>query len=114
MRREKTDQTKRHEFYCYQLHPGSLFTMGRKSEVSDAEEGIGTTPAKPSGRPDYDELIKRISVIAQPLASRKLTKRLYRTVKKGIKQTDMIYPVFPVCLKACIYIFSVCLSTSEC
>jgi H/ACA ribonucleoprotein complex subunit 2 len=58
--------------------------MGRKSEVSDAEESIGATPAKSSDRLDYDELIKRVSVIAQPLASRKLTKRLYRTVKKGI------------------------------
>ena len=32
---------------------------------------------------DYDELVKRVCVIAKPLASRKLTKRLYKTVKKG-------------------------------
>lgn len=32
---------------------------------------------------DYEELVKRVCVIAKPLASRKLTKRLYKTVKKG-------------------------------
>lgn len=55
--------------------------MGRKSEASDAEET--TTPSKSSDRPDYDELVRRVNVIAQPMASRKLTKRLYRTAKKG-------------------------------
>ena len=54
--------------------------MGKKTEASDAEEG--STPAK-LDRPDYDELARRVNVIAQPLASRKLAKRLYRTVKKG-------------------------------
>ena len=33
---------------------------------------------------DYDELVKRMCAIANPLAGRKLTKRLYKTVKKGI------------------------------
>lgn len=32
---------------------------------------------------DYDELVKRVCAIAKPLAGRKLTKRLYKTVKKG-------------------------------
>ena len=32
---------------------------------------------------DYDELVKRVCAIANPLAGRKLTKRLYKTVKKG-------------------------------
>lgn len=32
---------------------------------------------------DYDELVKRVCAIARPLAGRKLTKRLYKTVKKG-------------------------------
>ena len=36
-----------------------------------------------SERPDYSELIKYVTVISKPLASRKLTKRLYKTVKKG-------------------------------
>ena len=32
---------------------------------------------------DYDELVKRVCAIANPLAGRKLTKRLYKTVKRG-------------------------------
>lgn len=31
----------------------------------------------------YDELVTRISPIANPLASRKLTKKLYKVIKKG-------------------------------
>lgn len=38
---------------------------------------------------DYDELVKRVCAIAKPLAGRKLTKRLYKTVKKG-KRLDTI------------------------
>ncbi|XP_020623810.1 H/ACA ribonucleoprotein complex subunit 2-like protein isoform X2 [Orbicella faveolata] len=34
---------------------------------------------------DYDELVKRVCAIAKPLAGRKLTKRLYKTVKKASK-----------------------------
>lgn len=34
---------------------------------------------------DYDELVKRVCAIARPLAGRKLTKRLYKTVKKASK-----------------------------
>ena len=34
-------------------------------------------------RPEYSELVKTVNVIAKPLAGRKLTKRLYKTVKKG-------------------------------
>jgi ribosomal protein L7Ae-like RNA K-turn-binding protein len=33
----------------------------------------------------YEELVTRVSVIAKPLASEKLTKRVYRAVKKGTK-----------------------------
>lgn len=37
---------------------------------------------------DYDELVKRVCAIAKPLAGRKLTKRLYKTVKKGKRGLD--------------------------
>ena len=39
---------------------------------------------------DYDELVKRVCAIAKPLAGRKLTKRLYKTVKKGKRGLDTI------------------------
>ena len=38
---------------------------------------------------DYEELVKRVCVIAKPLASRKLTKRLYKTVKKGKRGVNL-------------------------
>ena len=41
-----------------------------------AEEGTGKS---------YEELVALVSVIAQPLASRKLTKRLYKVTKKAKK-----------------------------
>ena len=34
-------------------------------------------------RPDYEVLASRITLISKPLASRKLTKKLYKVVKKG-------------------------------
>lgn len=34
-------------------------------------------------RPPYSELARRISVIAKPLASKKLTKKVFKTIKKG-------------------------------
>jgi hypothetical protein len=34
---------------------------------------------------DYDQKLKYINQIAQPLASKKLVKRLLKCVKKGIK-----------------------------
>lgn len=37
---------------------------------------------------DYGELVKRVCAIAKPLAGRKLTKRLYKTVKKGKRGLD--------------------------
>ena len=36
-------------------------------------------------RPSYKELIKRVTVIAKPLASKKLTKKLHKTIKKGAR-----------------------------
>lgn len=38
---------------------------------------------------DYEELVKRVCAIAKPLASRKLTKRLYKTVKKASKAKSL-------------------------
>lgn len=49
---------------------------------SFVKEGKATIKQE-SDRPDYSELIKYVTVISKPLASRKLTKRLYKTVKKG-------------------------------
>ena len=60
-----------------------------KSKKENKEEevennGVGETESK-DVRPDYDILKHRVNVISNPLASRKLTSKLYKTVKKGIK-----------------------------
>ena len=38
---------------------------------------------KEDDRPSYEELLNHVSVIAQPMASRKLTKKVYKLLKKG-------------------------------
>lgn len=45
----------------------------RKSEVIEDTDKEGK----------WEELILRVGPIAQPLASRKLTKKLYKVIKKG-------------------------------
>ena len=66
-----------------------------KDKKRDTENGEGdenkddTKSEEPTL--DYDELVKRVCAIAKPLAGKKLTKRLYKTVKKG-KRFD--YDIF--------------------
>ena len=64
--------------------------MGKtKSKDKDADAGeADTTQDKTmeeenSERPPYEELVKQISIISKPLASKKLTKKLFKTIKKG-------------------------------
>lgn len=61
-----------------------------KDKKRESENGAGdeTRDESKIDEPslDYDELVKRVCVIANPLAGRKLTKRLYKTVKKGERQ----------------------------
>ena len=63
--------------------------MGRKSKTKDEENGDSeskldtTTSSEITERPSYEELVKTVSIISKPLASKKLTKKLYKTVKKG-------------------------------
>ncbi|CAK4066465.1 unnamed protein product [Aphanomyces euteiches] len=47
-----------------------------QKDMSDTEESKGVT---------YDERVKHVSVIAQPLATKKMTKKLYKLVKKSTK-----------------------------
>ena len=56
-----------------------------KEESKEKEDEADTTVEikEENLRPDYEELIERVSIISKPLASRKLTKKLYKTVKKG-------------------------------
>ena len=55
--------------------------MGKHSK--DKAEKAAPAEAPEEERPEYEELVTRVNTIAQPLAGKKLTKRLYKTVKKG-------------------------------
>jgi len=54
----------------------------RETENGEGDENNDDTKTEEPTL-DYDELVKRVCAIAKPLAGRKLTKRLYKTVKKG-------------------------------
>lgn len=38
---------------------------------------------KDSDKSSYEELLNHVSIIAKPMATRKLTKRIYKLLKKG-------------------------------
>ena len=66
-----------------------------KEQPADHDTTPSTASARPDAdRPDYEELITRISVISKPLASKKLTKKLYKTVKKGLYEQI----IFLICI----------------
>ena len=48
-------------------------------EVMETEAASESTNEKAS----YEELLNHVSVIAKPMASRKLTKKIYKLLKKG-------------------------------
>ena len=50
----------------------------RKSEAGAEEEETG---------PSWEELLSRVGPIANPLASKKLSKKLYKCIKKGKHHT---------------------------
>lgn len=53
-----------------------------ESESMDTSE-IQTDSKKDSDKSSYEELLNHVSIIAKPMASRKLTKRIYKLLKKG-------------------------------
>jgi H/ACA ribonucleoprotein complex subunit 2 len=55
--------------------------MAKTKDKNAKQEGEGEN--KDETRPDYEELASRVTVISKPLASRKLTKKVYKVVKKG-------------------------------
>lgn len=59
----------------------------KKKESESGEANDTTVDESRTEEPtlDYDELVKRVCAIAKPLAGRKLTKRLYKTVKRASK-----------------------------
>lgn len=59
-------------------------TKLKKEKVSADEEEAAAPPAAAEGDGrSYHELAANVNAIAQPLASKKLSKKLYKCVKKG-------------------------------
>ncbi|XP_003217638.1 H/ACA ribonucleoprotein complex subunit 2 [Anolis carolinensis] len=58
--------------------------MGRASKRQEAEEEAAPEPEATPER-SYHELVENVNTIAQPLASRKLTRKLYKCIKKASK-----------------------------
>ncbi|XP_074640589.1 H/ACA ribonucleoprotein complex subunit 2-like protein [Tubulanus polymorphus] len=56
--------------------------MGKK-EKKEKRKSEGAGDGEEQTGPSYDELLKFVSVISNPLASRKLTKKLYKLTKKA-------------------------------
>ena len=55
----------------------------QKKDTSVMEESILEGPT-------YEDKIKFVSVIAKPMASKKLTKKVYKIIKKGSKQKTFV------------------------
>ena len=69
--------------------------MGKKDKSiveEDADQTLDKTLDQ-SGikteRPEYDELITMINVIAKPMASKKMTRKIYKLVKKAAKAKQL-------------------------
>ena len=56
-----------------------------KEEEAEAMETVDSPVEKKrdSEKSSYEELLNHVSVIAKPMATRKLTKRIYKLLKKG-------------------------------
>uniref|UniRef100_A0A4X2JM51 H/ACA ribonucleoprotein complex subunit 2 n=1 Tax=Vombatus ursinus TaxID=29139 RepID=A0A4X2JM51_VOMUR len=57
-----------------------------KREVEESEAA-----PESSGAPErtYEEMLSNLNPIAQPLASRRLTRKLYKCIKKAVKQKQI-------------------------
>merc|ERR1712223_1850719 len=59
--------------------------MGKEKKGDVTVEG----EAAPEG-PSYEEKLRFVSVIAKPMASKKLAKKVYKVIKKGSKQKGYV------------------------
>lgn len=55
--------------------------MGKKS-ISEADNSVVSEGEKENGL-SYEDKLNFTNVIAKPMASKKLTKKLYKVIKKG-------------------------------
>lgn len=68
--------------------------MGKKS-VSEADNSVVSEGEKENGL-SYEEKLNYVSVIAKPMASKKLCKKLYKVIKKGKSLIAHKFPQYRV------------------
>ena len=61
----------------------------KKEEETTVENGDVAIEEIKLERPSYEELITQMNVIAKPLASKKMTKKIYKVVKKAAKAKQL-------------------------
>merc|ERR1712179_42627 len=61
-------------------------TMGKDKKEKVTENGDDTINEGPT----YEDKLKFVSVIAKPMASKKLTKKVYKVIKKGSKHKTFV------------------------
>ena len=70
--------------------------MGKVEEQvnGDANESVADVKIE---RPEYEELIKMVNIVSKPLASKKMTKKVYKLVKKAAKAKELRRGVKETC-----------------
>lgn len=63
-----------------------------KDETMELDEEVAQTELQgpTTDKDEYEELCQLVNPIAQPLASRKLAKKLYKLIKKSSQQKDYL------------------------
>jgi len=70
--------------YIYQIYKLNMGKGGKeKKDTSVMEESVVEGPS-------YEEKLKFVSVIAKPMANKKLTKKIYKLIKKGSKHKTYV------------------------
>jgi H/ACA ribonucleoprotein complex subunit 2 len=68
--------------------------VAEEAEDNNSTEMETASPVKvkkEKDTPSYDELLNHVSVIAKPMASRKLTKKIYKLLKKGWFNSNVLF-----------------------
>merc|ERR1712203_85799 len=65
---------------------GEKNTMGKDKKEKVTENGDDTVNEGPT----YEDKLKFVSVIARPMASKKLAKKCYKVIKKGMKHKTYV------------------------
>ncbi|PIO38322.1 H/ACA ribonucleoprotein complex subunit 2-like protein [Aquarana catesbeiana] len=64
-------------------------TKVKKEKRREAEEEAETETGVEVPERSYEEMLTNLNPIAQPMAGRKLTKRLYKCIKKAVKHKNI-------------------------